>query len=67
MPTLFDKNYGQKAETSDATERSDPDVSLSRLLTRLLAGLGGLCRRPALPVFAVLAVDTRNNTDEPRQ
>ena len=42
----------QKAETSEATETatesSDPLVSLSRFLTRLLFGLRGLCRRPTL-------------------
>ena len=34
--------------TETSTESSDPVVSLSRLLTRLLSGLWGLCRRPVL-------------------
>jgi hypothetical protein len=42
----------QKAETTEATETvtesSDPADSLSRFLTRLLSGLWGLGRRPAL-------------------
>ena len=42
----------QEAEASQATETattsSNPVVSLSRFLTRLLFGLRGLCRRPTL-------------------
>ena len=43
-----DQKVEASTATETATESSDPVVSLSRFLARLLSGLGRLCRRPDL-------------------